>query len=77
MLMMQSSSIAGHVFRGVIFSSRDLGERGVEVTMSNNDYPIDHFRGLFQEWMNYAGLRGVVHARQQNRNEYVYTIQWE
>lgn len=77
MLMLRAENIAGHVFRGVQFTSVDLGPSAVKVIMENNDYPIDHFRGLFQEWMNFAGLTGVVEAAETAPNRYEYTMRWE
>lgn len=48
-MMMQAEHIAGHVFRGVQFFSHDTGPNSVQVIMKNNDYPLDHFKGLFME----------------------------
>lgn len=74
-LMMQAPNIAGHVFKGVKFSSEDLGSKAVKVTMDNNDYPIDHFRGLFQEWMEFSGATGQVRAQEKD-GAYAYTMKW-
>jgi uncharacterized protein (TIGR02265 family) len=76
-LMLQANTIAGHVFEGVSFKTEDLGEKTVRVTLQNNDYPIDHFRGLFYEWMTFAGLHGTVEATEGKQHEYIYTINWE
>jgi uncharacterized protein (TIGR02265 family) len=75
LMMMQASNIAGHVFKGVHFASEDLGPKAVRVTMTNNDYPIDHFRGLFQEWMEFAGKSGRVEASAAG-GAYAYTMRW-
>jgi hypothetical protein len=75
-LMMQASNIAGHVFKGAVFTSQDLGPKGVRVTIVNNDYPIDHFRGLFQEWMEYSGKSGRVEAEASADGAYAYTMRW-
>lgn len=77
LLMLQSKNIAGHVFEGVKFSSEELGPKAVRVVMENNDYPLAHFQGLFQEWMNYAGHSGVVEARETAPNRFEYTMRWE
>lgn len=77
LMMMQTQNIAGHVFQGVKFSSKELGPSAVQVIMENNDYPIDHFRGLFHEWMHFAGHTGTVDARESSPNVYEYTIQWK
>lgn len=76
LMMMNAPSIAGHVFKGVRFYSEETGERGVRVTMENNDYPIDHFKGLFYEWMLFSGLDGSVEARETAPNRYEYVITW-
>lgn len=76
-MMINSDKIAGHVFRGVKFSTEDLSENSVKVTMENNDYPIDHFRGLFSEWMVFAGLDGEVTAQKTSNDVYEYTMTWK
>lgn len=77
LMMMQTKNIAGHVFNGVQFSSEELGEKSVKVTMENNDYPIDHFRGLFSEWMEFAGYKGTVEAKETAPNRYEYLLIWD
>lgn len=76
LVMLQSKNIAGHVFNGVRFSSEELGPKIAKVTMENNDYPIDHFRGLFQEWMNFSGLRGKVESKAMPDGSYEYLMSW-
>ena len=76
LIMLNSDKIAGHVFSGVKFSSVELSGNSVKVVMQNNDYPIDHFKGLFQEWMNYAGLTGSIEARISEDNAYEYIMIW-
>lgn len=76
LLMMQCANIAGHVFKGVDFTSEDLGPTSVRVGMKNNDYPIDHFRGLFQAWMDFSGKTGVVTAQASETGAYAYTMKW-
>ncbi len=75
-VMMQTQNIAGHVFEGVNFTSMVLGEKEVRITMRNNDYPIEHFQGFFQEWMKYSGLNGSVDAVKTD-GAYEYTMRWE
>lgn len=69
--------VAERVFKGVEFEPEDLGPQKVRLTMRGADYPIDHFRGLFYEWMRYFDLTGDVTAAQAGPGEYVYTMQWE
>ena len=79
LMMLQTHNIAGHVFRGVKFTSYDLGGNSVKVIMENNDYPLDHFRGLFQAWMEFAGYKGIVTGtvNKSNPNTYEYVMTWE
>ncbi|MCR4264510.1 MAG: DUF2378 family protein [Candidatus Roizmanbacteria bacterium] len=76
LLMLNANNIAGHVFNHVGFESQELGEKSVKITMLNNDYPIDHFQGLFQAWMEYSDLTGTVTAEKMD-HRYEYTIKWE
>lgn len=77
LMMLNSDKIAGHVFQGVTFSSQELGPKSVKITMQNNDYPLDHFKGLFYEWMVFSGLKGDVEASESINNSYEYTLTWE
>ena len=77
LMMINSDKIAGHVFNNVKFKSTDLSPTSVKVVMKNNDYPLDHFRGLFTAWMEYAGLSGIVHANEINEGDYEYTMSWK
>jgi len=77
LLAMKCQHIAGHVFRWVHFASEDLGPTSVRVTMTNNDYPMDHFRGFFAAWMEFAGLTGEAKAEEVEPNIYQYTMTWE
>lgn len=76
LMMMQAPSIAGHVFEGVTFTAIDMGEHAVRIEMDNNDYPIDHFRGLFAEWMSFSGLTGTVEAKETRPDRYEYMMTW-
>ena len=76
-MMLNSDKIAGHVFQGVKFSTEELSENAVKVTMKNNDYPLDHFKGLFSEWMEFAGLAGKVDAAEAENGVYEYEMSWK
>jgi uncharacterized protein (TIGR02265 family) len=76
-MVKHSPTIAERVFNGVRFQSEDLGPTAHRVIMENNDYPIDHFRGLFYEWMHYFGLKGDVQANESHPGRYEYTMYWE
>ncbi|MBI5644835.1 DUF2378 family protein [Candidatus Kaiserbacteria bacterium] len=75
-ILMQSARISGYVFRNVHFISESLDERRVKITMFNNDYPLEHFQGFFQQWIAQADLNGDVEAAAHTRGRYEYTISW-
>jgi uncharacterized protein (TIGR02265 family) len=75
-LLMQSSTIAGRVFRGVEFTSEDAGERTMRIVMRNNDYPMEHFQGFFDELLKQCGVSGYVEAYKHTDNAYEYVIAW-
>jgi uncharacterized protein (TIGR02265 family) len=77
LMMLQSKNIAGHVFRGVHFTTEELSATKARVTMTNNDYPIDHFRGLFAEWMKFSGYEGTVSAEKVEPDTYQYLMEWK
>lgn len=77
LMMLHAPDIAGHVFQDVKFSSREVSEKSVEVTMENNDYPLDHFRGLFYEWMIFSGNKGTVTGEKIDETTYRYILSWE
>ncbi|HEX9502905.1 MAG TPA: DUF2378 family protein [Patescibacteria group bacterium] len=76
-LMLGAKHLAGHVFRGVEFSTEELGEKSVALTMANADYHIDHFRGLLQAWMEYCGLQGTIQATELKNKTYKYNVKWD
>ncbi len=76
-MMLQAKNIAGHVFQGVEFSAEDSGPKKVKVIMKNNDYPLEHFQGLFAEWMAFSGLKGSVEAQAITPTHYEYPMQWQ
>lgn len=75
-ILMRSQHIAGYVFQDVTFLSEDAGQTSVRITMFNNDYPIEHFKGFFEEWLTIAGLKGSVRALAHGRGRYEYLISW-
>lgn len=76
-LMMRAANIAHHVFSNIEFNSQDLGEKTVEVTMKNADYPLEHFQGFFEEWLIYADHSGKVEAKDLGNRSFAYTISWD
>ncbi len=76
-VLMRSRAIAEYVFKGIVFVSEDLGERMVKITIFNNDYPLEHFKGFFEEWLMSFGLHPQVEAVAHTRGRYEYTISWK
>ena len=75
--MLRATQIASYVFKGVKFTSFDFGPKVIKIAMENADYPIDHFKGFFQEWMEYAGLKGEIRAKKTDPKKYEYLAMWE
>jgi uncharacterized protein (TIGR02265 family) len=76
-ILLRARYLGGHVFQGIKFASEELGPKAVHVVMSNAEYPIDHFKGLFEAWMEYSGLEGSVASKPIDRKMYGYTIEWK
>ncbi len=76
-LLMRSGVIAGYVFKGIEFITQDMGGNTVKITMFNNDYPIEHFKGFFEEWLSSFDLKPRVEAAAHTRGRYEYTMSWE
>ena len=76
-VMLQTKHLAGHIFRGVKFYSSEVAEKEIIIGMKNTDYPIDHFRGLFQAWMDYSGIDGHVSQVDVGPNEFQYILKWK
>ena len=76
-MLLHAPTVAERVFKGVTFETRELGPTTVQILMGNNDYPLDHFRGLFHAWMEYFGLRGDVGAAQTSDGRFEYVATWE
>lgn len=76
LLLMRSRYIAQQVFKHVAFTSIDLGPKSLRVVMENNDYPLEHFQGFFQAWLDWSGLSGQVDAAATGSGRYEYTFVW-
>lgn len=78
MLMQSTNYIGRYVFKHTNFSTELLGDNAVKVIMENNDYHIDHFRGLFYEWALFWGLSNPdVIATETAPKRFEYVIMWE
>lgn len=73
-LMQRSGYIARRVFRHTNFRAQEHDDT-VTITMDNSDYPIDHFKGLFYEWMKTWGIEEPsIEAREAAPRQYEYVL---
>jgi len=75
-MVLHAGSIAERVFEGVRFEAEELGPDTMRVVMENGDYPMEHFRGLFHQWMESFGLTGTIVAQQTAPRRHEYVLQW-
>lgn len=76
-LLLNAGFIARRVFKNTNFTAHDGGDRRVVITMENNDYPIDHFRGFFHELMLDWGLKEPhVIGEETAPRRYEYSVSW-
>jgi uncharacterized protein (TIGR02265 family) len=75
-MVRHSPIIAERVFKGVRFEAQDLGPKTLKLVMDNADYPLDHFKGFFQEWMGDYGLQGTVVGQAVTQRRYDYVMTW-
>ncbi|MBI2077178.1 MAG: DUF2378 family protein [Euryarchaeota archaeon] len=76
-MLLHAGTVAERVFKGVTFETHEMGPRSVQILMGNNDYPVEHFRGLFHEWMRYFGLKGEVSAGKTSDGRFEYIATWD
>lgn len=76
-IILNSKYVAQHVFRNVTFEAEDLGRKSAKVIMHNNDYPLEHFAGLFHEWMHFFGLKGKVESKKLSPTVFEYLMTWQ
>jgi uncharacterized protein (TIGR02265 family) len=75
-MMLHAKTVAERVFKGVQFRVEDLGPHALLLTMENADYPLEHFQGLFQEWMDFFEVQGSVHATVHPDGRFEYRMEW-
>ncbi|HET9131904.1 MAG TPA: DUF2378 family protein, partial [Terriglobia bacterium] len=76
LVMLRAPRVARSIFEGVTFTSKDLGPTVVQITMSSTAYPLEHFHGLFSEWMKFCGYRGAVDSEIAANGDFEYTMKW-
>jgi len=75
-MAMSFGNVAKRMYTGIDFHTTDLGGNGVKVTMQDNSYPLEHFKGVLQEGMNQSGLHGTVTAEKKG-HLYEYILKWQ
>lgn len=75
-MVRHSPIIAERVFKGVLFEASELGPRTLKLSMDNADYPLDHFKGFFQEWMTDYGLQGNCVGQAVTPRHFDYVMTW-
>lgn len=75
-MVLHSPVIAEKVFKGVRFEATQLAPRTLKLVMDNADYPLDHFKGFFQEWMGDYGLSGTVVGQASSPRRFEYVMTW-
>ncbi len=75
-ILLRTPAVARLVFSGMSFSATDLGPNSVRVCIRNCAYPLEHFHGIFSEWMSCCGIRGAVETEKLGVREYSYLMRW-
>ncbi len=84
-LLIASRYIVRHIFTNIGFQHEVLAENVFKLTMDNNDYSIEHFRGFFYEWMQAWKLPNATieacdttppFVAPDSPRRYEYTMQW-
>jgi len=74
-LLLNSDYIVNNIFKNTEFESAAVGDKKLKVTMGKNDYPMEHFQGLLQEWAKHFGLEeSNVKASENTEGYYEYII---
>jgi len=75
-MMRHAGGIAEKVFSHVTFHVKEFGPRSFCITIDNGGYPLGHFRGLLQEWMDDFGCEGRVLAQEPQPGRQEHLVQW-
>lgn len=73
-IFLRSKYVAEHVFRGITFSSEEVTPNTITITLTGGLYPLDHFKGLFWAWLEFAGYQPDVTAQQLGPEKYQYIL---
>ncbi len=75
-MILHSPVIAERVFKGVGFEAKEVAPRTIKLVMDNADYPLAHFKGFFQAWMEDYGLAGTVVGQAATPRRFEYVMSW-
>ena len=76
LLLQQSPLVTAGIYRDVQFSAEPYGERSGLITITNQGYPLEHFRGFFEEYLAGSGFNGYVEVQRLDGNRIAYHISW-
>lgn len=76
LLLQQSPLITARIYRGTQFSSESYGERSGRITIINQGYPLEHFRGFFEEYLHERGFNGYADGQEFEKDRIAYNISW-
>ncbi len=68
--------IIKHIFKNLEFSVTGISKNKVKIEVSNMNYPMEHFSGLFHEWMQFWKLKGRIDAEKKSNISCEYLISW-
>lgn len=75
-MILHSPVIAERVFKGVGFQASLVAPRTIKLVMDNADYPLAHFKGFFQAWMEDYGVAGTVVGQAVTPRRFEYVMSW-
>ncbi len=76
-MLRHAHTIASRVFNHVVVEAKDLAPRSMLIRLVNSGYPLDHFQGFLEAWLQDFGNEGQVVAQQPTASTQEYLVQWE
>ena len=76
-VLLISPRITSRIFSRLEFQAEELGDFRVRLVLENNDYPLLHFSGFFEAWLERVGLIGMVRATALSAKRHEYVITWK
>ncbi len=76
-LFLNARHIARHIFKNTDFTVVDSGKSSIRIVMLNSNYPLDHFKGLFFEWMLFWRLASPEITAEETAGRHEYNLRWK